>query len=243
MRKASVTIGTLLVVGAAAALVNCGGDDSSPTGGTGGSGGSGATGGSGGGTGGSAGSAAGSGGAGGSSGAGMPDGSATGGTAGAAGSGGKGGSSGAAGAAGKGGSSGAAGSSGAGGTAGAAGAAGKDGGSAGSAGSGTDGGGDGGRCPATQPSPGGQCSDDVDCTYGPVTCSCLDPGPMGTWACSGGPVDGGPVGDAAGMCPPMQPDFGDACPDGGYLGPCLYDSGHSECTCDPAGVGWSCIRH
>jgi hypothetical protein len=41
----------------------------------------------------------------------------------------------------------------------------------------------------------------------------------------------------------MEPDFGDPCVDGGSLGPCLYGGGHSECTCDPAGVGWSCVRH
>ena len=81
-RTASVTIGTWLVVGAAVALVNCGGDDTSPTGGASGTGGAGATGGTGGssgGTGGAAGSMGGSAGKGGSSGAGMPDGSATGG--------------------------------------------------------------------------------------------------------------------------------------------------------------------
>ena len=233
MRKASVTIGTLLVVGATAALVNCSGDDSSPTGGTGGTGGSGATGGSGGGKAGAGGSAAGTAGVGGSSGAGMPDSGATGGTAGAAGSGGKGGSSGAAGSGGKGGSSGAGGS---------AGSAGKDGGSAGSAGAATDSGSDAGQCPTAQPAPGDTCNVEDSCTYGAVTCTCLDPGPMGTWACFGGPVGDGGGGGDGGMCPPMQPDPGEACADGGFLGPCFYDGGHSECTCDPIS-GWGCIRH
>ena len=30
----------------------------------------------------------------------------------------------------------------------------------------------------------------------------------------------------------MEPVFGDPCVDGGSLGPCFYDGGHSECTCD-----------
>ncbi|HMI84223.1 MAG TPA: hypothetical protein VK550_09020 [Polyangiaceae bacterium] len=250
MRKASVTIGTLLVVGAAVALVNCGGDDSSPTGGTGGSGGSGAAGGTGGttgGAGGKGGAAGGTAGTGGSSGGGMPDGSATGGSSGAAGCAGKGGNSGAAGnagAAGRAGSSGAAGAGGSAGSAGAAGAAGsagKDGGAAGSAGTGMDASPDGGQCPATPPAPGGDCDVIEDCLYGPVTCTCLSPGAMGSWACSGGPSDGGNT-DTGGLCPAAEPSFGDPCADAGFLGPCLYDSGHSECVCDPA-AGWGCIRH
>jgi hypothetical protein len=242
MRKASVTIGTWLVVGAAVALVNCGGDDSSPTGGSGGSGGAGATGGtggSGGGTGGAGGSTGGVAGSGGSAGAAMPDGGATGGTAGAAGSGGKGGTAGAAGAGGKGGSAGAAGSGGKAGSSGAGGAAGSAGKDGGTAGSGMDGG-DGGQCPATPPPPGSACNINMDCIYGPIVCACIDPGPNGVWGCNGGPTDGG--GGDGGMCPALQPDFGDPCPDGGFLGPCLYDGGHSECTCDTS-VGWSCIRH
>jgi hypothetical protein len=84
-----------------------------------------------------------------------------------------------------------------------------------------------------------------DCLYGPVTCTCIDPGPNGNWTCTGGPPpEGGGGGDGSGgMCPAMEPTFGDPCVDGGSLGPCFYDSGHSECVCDPTGAGWSCIRH
>jgi hypothetical protein len=191
VRKASVTIGTLLVVGAAVSLANCGGDDSSPTGGT-GSGGSDATGGRGG-SGGIGGSTGGSADTDGSSGAGIADSRTTGGSAG----------------------------------------------SDGSAGASRDASADGpGKCPPRQPTPGDHCNVEDNCPYGPVMCNCFDPGPQGTWACTSGPVpDGG--GD---MCPAVEPTFGDPCPDSGSLGPCFYDSGHSECVCDPLGVGWSCIR-
>ena len=234
MRSASVTIGTLLVLGAATALVNCGGDDSTGTTGTGGTGGS-ATGGSGGSTGGSGGSGGSTGGA---SGAGMQDSGAdqsSGGSAGAGGSAGKGGAAGSAGAAG----AGKAGSSGAGGSAG-SGAA--DSGTGGSAGSGMDASGDGGQCPAMQPTPGAQCNHvEGDCFYGGgVTCSCLDPGPDGIWACHGGPHDGG--GTDGGRCPAEVP-LGVACPDAGLpIGPCLYD-GNTTCTCAVGETEWTCIRN
>jgi hypothetical protein len=233
MRTISVTIGTLLVVGVAVTLLNCG-DDSSPggAGATGGTGGTGATGGSGG----SGGSTGGTAGTGGSSGAGMQDSGTdqggSGGSSGAAGSGGKGGGSGASG------SSGAAGKAGGSGAAGSAGSGGKDGGTGGSADASSDAAG----CPSSAPQPGTPCTVDGDCIYGPLTCTCSDPGPNGSWLCSGGPSPEGGGGDSGGMCPATEPSPGDPCPDGGYLGPCLYDSGHSECTCDPA-VGWGCIRH
>jgi hypothetical protein len=225
-----------LLLGAAVALVNCGGDDTSPTGGT--TGGSGGTGGATGGTGGATGGGAGAGGA-----SGGMDGGTTGGaggTAGAAGSSGQGGASGAAGAAGssgKGGASGAAGSAGKAGAAGAADAGGK----AGAAGAGmTDG---GPMCPATQPAPTDACNSQEDCRYGAVTCTCIDPGPDGRWGCSGGPLPEGGSGGDGGMCPATEPRFGDPCSDAGFLGPCIYDSGHAECRCDPDTGGWGCIRH
>ena len=252
MRTAPVTIGMLLL-GAAVALVSCGGDDSSTggAGASGGSGGAGATGGTGGtATGGSAGAT------GGSSGAGMTDGGAdtsTGGASGAGGSAGKGGSSGSGGTGGKGGASGSgaggsAGKAGSAGAGGSAGSAGMDGsaGSAGSAGTTGDGGAsdgnvDGGMCPATQPTVGDSCNVEEDCVYGAVTCSCLDPGPSGIWACNGGPPADAAVDSAAG-CPAEAPVPLDPCPDSGPLGPCLYDMGHSVCNCQPGG-GWECIRH
>jgi hypothetical protein len=157
----------------------------------------------------------------------MPDGSATGGSAGAGGSAGKAGNGGAAGSGGKAGASGA------------AGAAGKAG-SAGSAGGSSD----GGMCPGSAPQSGSHCDVNVDCIYGPITCTCIDPGPNGAWGCTGGPGGDGGGGDGSGgMCPATQPDFGDPCPDSGSLGPCLYNGGLTVCTCDPAGVGWSCIAH
>jgi hypothetical protein len=216
-----------LLLGAAVALVNCGGDDTSPTGGT--TGGSGGTGGATGGTGGATGGGAGAGGA-----SGGMDGGTTGGaggTAGAAGSSGKGGASGAAGAAGSSGKGGASGAAGSGGKAGAAGAAG--------AGM-TDG---GPMCPATQPAPTDACNSQEDCRYGAVTCTCIDPGPDGRWGCSGGPLPEGGAGGDGGMCPATEPRFGDPCSDAGFLGPCIYDSGHAECRCDPDTGGWGCIRH
>jgi len=249
MRRASVTIGTLLVLGAATVLVNCGGDDSTSTAGTGGSGGSGgssATGGSGGSTGGSGGSGGSTGGASGAGGAGMQDSGAdqaSGGSAGAGGSAGKAGASGAGGAAGAAGSAGAAGAgkAGASGAGGAAGG-GQDGGKAGGAGASMDASGDANTCPATQPAGGsGPCDVEVDCDYGSVRCTCLDPGPNGSWACVAPPGDSG-GGNDSGMCPADVPSFGDPCPDSGFRGPCLYDSGHTECTCDPTS-GWGCIRH
>lgn len=229
MRTVSV-IGTLLL-GAAVSLVNCGGDDSSPTGGTtGGSGGTGGAGGSGGATGGSGGATGGSAGTGGAGGG--VDGGTTGGaggTAGAAGSSGKGGAGGTAGAAGSGGKGGASGAAGGGGKAGSAGAGMTDGGAI--------------MCPATQPSPATPCNVQEDCTYGPVTCTCIDPGPDGVWACAGGPPpDGGGGGGDGGMCPADIPPPRDPCPDSGFLGPCLYESGHTECRCDPT-EGWGCVRH
>jgi hypothetical protein len=229
MRTVSVTIGSLLVFGAAVALVNCGDDSSTGgAGATGGSGGSGATGGSAG----SGGATGGSAGAGGSSGAGMPEGGTTGGSAGASGSGGQAGAGGASGGGGKAGSSGAAGSGGKAGSSGAGGAGGSK-----------DAGADGPSCPSNAPQPGSACTADLECTYGTTICSCIDPGPNGTWGCSGGPGPEGGSGDASGTCPAMEPGFGDPCADGGSLGPCIYDGGHSECTCDPIGVGWSCVRH
>jgi hypothetical protein len=233
MRTSSLAIGTLLL-GAFVMLVNCGGDDSSPTSGgtTGGSGGSGATGGSSGGTGGTSGGSAGTGG---SSGAGM-DGGTTGGSAGssgAAGSGGRAGSSGAAGAAGSGGKGGASGA------AGGSGAAGK----AGSAGAGmVDAGADTTTiCPGMQPLQNQECNNTVDCFYGPVTCTCVDP-PMGSWTCSGGPPPDAGGSETSGLCPATRPDPGDACSDAGFLGPCIYESGHVQCMCDPAS-GWGCVMH
>jgi hypothetical protein len=242
MRSASVTIGTLLVLGAATALVNCGGDDSTGATGTGGTGGS-ATGGSGGSTGGSGGSGGSTGGA---SGSGMQDSGAdqsSGGSAGAGGSAGKAGASGAGGAAGKGGGAGTAGAAGAG-KAGASGAggsagAGQDSGTGGSAGSSMDASADANQCPAMQPIPASPCNVEVECIYGPVSCSCLDPGPDGIWACHGG-HDAGPASDG-GRCPADDPT-GTFCPDAGLpIGPCLYP-GNTTCNCNVGDVEWFCIR-
>jgi hypothetical protein len=216
MRTLSVTIGSLLVFGAAVALVNC--SDDSSTGGagaTGGSGGSGATGGSGG----SGGATGGSGGAGGSSGAGMPEGGTTGGSAGASGSGGK---------------AGAGGASGAGGKAGAGGAGGSP---------GKDASTDGPSCPANAPQPGSACTDDLECKYGTNVCTCVDPGPNGSWGCSGGPGPEGGSGDASGMCPAVEP-IGESCPDAGLpIGPCLYSGGHLSCSCAVGATDWVCEQH
>jgi hypothetical protein len=234
MKTVSVTIGMLLV-GAAIALAGCGDDDS----GTGGAGASGGTGGSGG-AGGSAGSTGGSSGS--SQDSGVDQGS--GGSSGGAGAAGSGGSGGAAGSGGKAGSSGAAGNGGSAGSSGAsgsAGSAGKDGGTGGSAGSGPDASSDGGQCPATQPIPATACADDVDCVYGPVTCTCLDPGPDGLWACVGDP-DAGNVGDSSGICPAESPIQED-CPDSGPAGPCIYEQGHLVCRCLAGATTWVCERH
>jgi hypothetical protein len=249
MRRASVTIGTLLVLGAATALVSCGGDDSTGPTGTGGAGGAGATGGSGGSTGGSAGSGGSKGGAGGASGAGTADSGpdqSSGGASGAGGSAGKAGGSGAAGAGGKGGSAGAGGSSGAGGTAagasgagGSAGSAGQDSGTGGSAGGTMDATADASHCPAAQPVPGSSCAIEVDCIYGSATCTCADPGPNGTWLCHGGHDDAG--GADGGNCPASDPT-GEFCPDAGLpIGPCIY-GGNTRCTCNVGDVEWFCVR-
>ena len=242
MRRASVTIGTLLVLGATTALVNCGGDDSTGTTGTGGSGGSGATGGSAGGTGGSGGSTGGAGGAG------MQDSGAdqsSGGSAGAGGSAGKAGGSGAGGAAGKGGAAG---------TGGSAGAAGGKAGASGRRGV-------GGRrrgqwkgrqrrhehgrerrrrsMPRHAAHAGLAMRRRSRLPLRDVTCSCLDPGPEGIWMCHGGTHDGG--GSDAGRCPADDPT-GTFCPDAGLpIGPCLYP-GNTTCTCSVGDVEWSCIR-
>jgi hypothetical protein len=244
MRRASVTIGTWLVLGAAAALVNCGGDDSTSPAGTGGSGGSGATGGSGGTTGGSGGSGGSTAGSGGS---GMQDSGAdqsSGGSAGAGGSAGKAGGSGAGGAAGKAGAAGSAGAAGAGkaGGSGAGGSAGggQDSGTGGSAGSSMDASADANQCPAMQPPPASACAIEADCTYGMVICTCIDPGPNGTWACHGGPHDAGGGGDAS-QCPADEPT-GEACPDAGLpIGPCIY-GGNTSCSCRVGDTEWFCIR-
>ena len=171
----------------------------------------------------------------------MPEGGTTGGSAGAAGSGGNAGAGGAAGSGGKAGAGGAAGSGGAAGNGGKAGSSGAGGGAAGSPGK--DASPDAPSCPASAPQPGSSCTDDLDCTYGTTICTCIDPGPNGVWGCSGGPGPEGGASDASGSCPAMEPTFGDPCVDGGSLGPCFYNGGHSECTCDPTGVGWSCVRH
>ena len=244
MRRASVTIGTLLVLGAATVLVNCGGDDSTGTTGTGASGG---TGGSGGSTGGSGGSGGSTGGSSGSGGSGMQDSGAdqsSGGSAGAGGSAGKAGASGAGGAGGKGGAAGTAGTAGAAGAgkAGAGGSAGgaQDSGKAGSAGSSMDASADANQCPAMQPMPSSQCDVDIECTYGMTVCHCVDPGPTGTWLCHGGGQDGGGGADG-GRCPADDPS-GTFCPDAGLpIGPCLYP-GNTTCNCNVGDVEWFCIR-
>jgi hypothetical protein len=249
MRRASATIGTWLVLGAATAFVNCGGDDSTSPAGTGGSGGSAATGGSGGATGGTGGSGGSTSGAGGS---GMQDSGADQSSGGSAGSAGKAGAGGAAGKAGGSGAGGDAGKAGAAGNAGAAGGgkagASGAGGSAGSAGSGTggsagssmDASADANQCPAMQPPNGsGPCDVEVDCVYGPSRCICRDPGPAGDWVCTGAPGDGGGAGDGGG-CPAEKPT-GLACPDAGLpIGPCFYD-GNITCRCDVGDTDWNCI--
>jgi hypothetical protein len=231
MRTVSVTIGSLLVFGAAVAFLNCGDDSSTGgAGATGGSGGSGATGGSGG-SGGASGASAG---AGGSSGAGMPEGGTTGGSAGASGSGGKAGASGASGSGGKAGNGGAAGSGGKAGNSGAGGAGGSP---------GKDASTDGPSCPANAPQPGSACTAELDCIYGTIVCTCIDPGPNGTWGCSGGPQPEGGSGDAGGMCPAAEP-IGESCPDAGLpIGPCLYSGGHLSCSCPVGAADWACEQH
>jgi hypothetical protein len=154
----------------------------------------------------------------------MPEGGTTGGTAGASGSGGKAGAGGASGSGGKAGGGGAGGS------------AGKDGGLGGTAGMDA-----GPSCPASAPQPGSACTDQVDCTYGTTVCTCIDPGPNGTWGCSGGPPPDGGSGDAGGKCPDSAP-LGESCPDAGLpIGPCIY--GTLSCSCPVGATDWMCENH
>jgi hypothetical protein len=204
MRVVQIGFGILMLSGVAA--FGCGGEDTSNTPAPG-------TGGKGGGAGaGTTGGTAGSGGTGGTAGTG----GATGGTGGA--TGGTGGATG-----GTGGGSGSGGASGAGG-------------SSGSAGMnvGGEGGGSGEECPATAPTDGDDCDNDVNpgggddpCAYaGEIECSCtgfMNP----TWSCEAPP-----------MCPATAPTDGDDCDTatspGGGDDPCVYD-GMVECSCGGGG--------
>jgi hypothetical protein len=67
----------------------------------------------------------------------------------------------------------------------------------------------------------------MTCPYGQMTCDCVSD----MWTCTGGGVDGG------GNCPMDAPGPGDPCTMQDQL--CVYDSGHTRCTCDTTD-GWSC---
>ena len=83
-------------------------------------------------------------------------------------------------------------------------------------------------CPSAQPAANDPCNVDHDCTYGSLTCSCVDM----LWTCNGAPPEGG-----AG-CPMADPDPGESCTQQGLI--CNY-SGGLTCTCDTTD-GWSCVQ-